>query len=235
MAKPSILIIEDDEDIQRLLSYQFIKNGYSVSCADTGEEGLAALAREHFDCLILDIMLPGMDGLEVCKRIRQGTEHPAMPIIMLTAKGEEQDIITGLDSGADDYVTKPFSPKILLARVNVLLRRSQEDRETAPNGGMEKYKFGEGLEIDYAGFCVTLDGQPLSLTTSEFKILSLLSRNPGRVFSRQQIIDEVMGHGYMVTSRTVDVQIHGLRKKLGCAGSLIETVRGVGYRFKRDD
>jgi len=189
VAKPSILIIEDDEDIQRLLSYRFIKNGFSVSCADSGEEGLAALKREGFDCLILDIMLPGMDGIEVCRRIRQDTQQSSIPIIMLTAKGEEQDIVTGLDSGADDYVTKPFSPKVLLARINVLLRRGQEDKEASEDKGMEKFYAGEGLKIDYAGFFVTLDGKPVDLTTTEFKILSLLSRKPGRVFSRQQIMD----------------------------------------------
>ncbi len=235
MPKPSILIIEDDEDIQRLLSYQFIKNGFSVTCADSGEEGLEALSQERFDCLILDIMLPGMDGLDVCSRIRQGSENHSMPIIMLTAKGEEQDIITGLDTGADDYVTKPFSPKVLLARVNVLLRRSQIGGGGIEESNMEKFDAAEGLEIDFECFSVTADNKPVSLTMSEFKILSLLAKKPGRVFSRQQIIDEVMGQGYTVTSRTVDVQIHGLRKKLGAAGSLIETVRGVGYRFKRKE
>jgi len=149
---------------------------------------------------------------------------------MLTARSEEEDIITGFDSGADDYVTKPFSPKVLLARIQVLLRRGGQGRESA--GCQTRLDAGCGLELDIEGFSATLGGRPLALTATEFKILSLLAGRPGRVFSRQQIIDEVMGYGYVVTARAVDVQIHGLRKKLGSVGVLIETVRGIGYRFK---
>ena len=230
MPRPSILIIEDDEDIQRLLTYQLVKNGFNVSCADSGEEGLDLLEKEPFDCVILDIMLPSMDGLEVCRRIRRGDKRASIPILMLTARSEEEDIVTGLDSGADDYVTKPFSPKVLVARIQVLLRRGGQGREASEN--TTRLKAGLGLELDLEGFSATLRGRPIPLTATEFKILSLLAGQPGRVFSRQQIIDEVMGYGYVVTSRAVDVQIHGLRKKLGSAGALIETVRGIGYRFK---
>jgi len=230
LPRQSILIIEDDEDIQRMLTYQLVKNGFNVSCADSGEDGLELLAGESFDCVILDIMLPSMDGLEVCSRIRKDKDTASIPILMLTARSEEEDMITGFDSGADDYVTKPFSPKVLMARIQVLLRKRRQSTKSA--GSDSRLDAGSGLKVDLDGFSATLNGRPLPLTATEFKILSLLAKQPGRVFSRQQIIDDVMGYGYVVSTRAVDVQIHGLRKKLGPAGALIETVRSIGYRFK---
>jgi two-component system phosphate regulon response regulator PhoB len=231
MAKPYILVVEDDADIQQLVSYNLIKAGFHVGCADSGEEALASLERDEVDCILLDLMLPGMSGIEVCAAVRKsGLPHrSAVPILMLTAKGEEEDVVAGLEAGADDYITKPFSPKVLIARVKAVLRRGQ-----AKEGENERHTIitGAGIEIDQGRHEVRLDGELLSLTMTEFGILSLLAAKPGWVFSRQQIIDTVRGYDFLITPRAIDVQIYGLRKKLGEAGESIETVRGIGYRFK---
>lgn len=231
MAKPYILVVEDDADIQQLVSYNLIKAGFHVGCADSGEEALASLERDEVDCILLDLMLPGMSGIEVCAAVRKsGLPHrAAVPILMMTAKGEEEDVVAGLEAGADDYITKPFSPKVLIARVKAVLRRGQ-----AKEGENERHNIitGAGIEIDQGRHEVRLDGELLSLTMTEFGILSLLAAKPGWVFSRQQIIDAVRGYDFLITPRAIDVQIYGLRKKLGEAGESIETVRGIGYRFK---
>lgn len=231
MAKPHILVVEDDADIQQLVSYNLIKAGFHVTCADSGEEALAGLEREEVDCILLDLMLPGLSGIEVCAAVRKSgvPTRAAVPILMLTAKGEEEDVVAGLEVGADDYITKPFSPKVLIARVKAVLRRGR-----AQDGGSERDTIitGAGIEIDQGRHEVRLDGELLSLTMTEFGILALLAAKPGWVFSRQQIIDAVRGYEFLVTPRAVDVQIYGLRKKLGEAGDSIETVRGIGYRFK---
>ncbi len=225
-----ILIVEDEEDIQRLLFFHLIKQNYHVSSADSGEEALKKIGEEEFDLILLDIMLPGVDGIEVCKRIRQNEKTRHLPILMLTAKAEEEDIVCGLDSGADDYITKPFSPKVLLARIKALLRRSKQKED----GSQEQIiSLGNGLEIDLDAHEVRINGKEVDLTVSEFDILSLLCSRPERVFSRDQIIEGIRGQGFEITRRAVDVLIHGLRKKLGDAGHLIETVRGVGYKIKR--
>jgi len=231
MAKPHILVVEDDADIQQLVSYNLIKAGFHVTCADSGEEALACLEREEVDCILLDLMLPGMSGIEVCAAVRK-SESPhraAVPILMLTAKGEEEDVVAGLEVGADDYITKPFSPKVLIARVRAVLRRGR-----AQEGESETDTIitGAGIEIDQGRHEVRLDGELLGLTMTEFGILSLLAAKPGWVFSRQQIIDAVRGYEFLITPRAIDVQIYGLRKKLGEAGDSIETVRGIGYRFR---
>ena len=227
---PKILIVEDEEDIQRLLFFHLIKQNYHVSSADTGEEALKKIGEEEFDLILLDIMLPGVDGIEVCKRIRQNEKTRHLPILMLTAKTEEEDIVFGLDSGADDYITKPFSPKVLIARIKALLRRSKQKED----GSQEQIiSLGNGLEIDLDAHEVRINGKEVDLTVSEFDILSLLCSRPERVFSRDQIIEGIRGQGFEITRRAVDVLIHGLRKKLGDAGHLIETVRGVGYKIKR--
>ncbi len=225
-----ILIVEDEEDIQRLLFFHLIKQNYHVSSADSGEEALKKIGEEEFDLILLDIMLPGVDGIEVCKRIRQNEKTRHLPILMLTAKTEEEDIVFGLDSGADDYITKPFSPKVLIARIKALLRRSKQKED----GSQEQIiSLGNGLEIDLDAHEVRINGKEVDLTVSEFDILSLLCSRPERVFSRDQIIEGIRGQGFEITRRAVDVLIHGLRKKLGDAGHLIETVRGVGYKIKR--
>ncbi len=233
MKKKHILIVEDDEDIQQLVSFNLIKAGFHVSCADTGEDGLVQLGRQRFHCLILDLMLPGMSGYEVCRTIRENKEYNDLPIIMLTAKGEESDIVTGLESGGDDYITKPFSPKVLVARIKSVLRRGKKEADGA------EQENGEALIVCYDDLCidqgrheVRLGDKKINLTMTEFSVLSLLAARPGWVFSRQKIIDNVRGYDYSVTPRAIDVQVFGLRKKLGRAGERIETVRGIGYRFK---
>ncbi|MEA2114726.1 MAG: response regulator transcription factor [Thermodesulfobacteriota bacterium] len=233
MEKKHILIVEDDEDIQQLVSFNLLKAGFHVTCADDGEEGLLQLGKQPCDCLVLDLMLPGMSGYEVCRTIRENKKYRKLPIIMLTAKGEENDIVAGLEAGGDDYITKPFSPKVLVARINSVLRRGKKD-ETALD-----QKVSEDTILCYGELCIDpgrheimLEDEKIKLTMTEFNILCLLARRPGWVFSRQQIIDSVRGHDYSVTPRAIDVQVFGLRKKLGKAGELIETVRGIGYRFK---
>ncbi len=233
MDKPTILIVEDEEDIQQLVSFHLLKENFHVICADDGNQALEKFNTEKVDLIILDIMLPGKNGLDVCKAIKNDPRGKQIPIIMLTARSEEQDIIEGLETGADDYITKPFSPKVLVARVKAHLRRKENLYQDSEQD-RSKVCLPMGLEINLDLFKVTLNGKEIDLTISEFNILKLLALRPDRVFSRQQIIDAIRGDGYEVTARAVDVQIHGLRKKLGQAGSLIETVRGVGYRFKAD-
>lgn len=230
MRKNHILLVEDDEDIQQLVSFNLIKTGFHVTCTDDGEQGLEAMKKETFDCIILDLMLPGKSGYEICKQVRNDVTGRDIPIIMLTAKGEDNDIISGLDHGADDYITKPFSPKVLIARIKSVLRRRTDADEKEKKAIQVLADIG--LSIDINRHEVLLQGKEINLTMTEFSLLSLLASKPGRVFSRQQIIDKVKGYDYYVTPRAIDVQIFGLRKKLGQVGNTIETVRGIGYRFK---
>lgn len=228
MDKFKILVIEDEEDILALVHYNLVKAGFHVNIAANGAEGLQKALRERPDLVVLDLMLPDMDGLEVCQRLRASTEMSAAAIVMMTAKGEEEDIIKGLEYGADDYIPKPFSPQVLIARINAVLRRrasETQDRGEAPI-------VVHDLVIDPRRNSVTAAGEKIVLTVSEFKLLSKLAAKPGWVFTRTQIVDAIHGEGYAVTDRAVDVQVVGLRKKLGACGLYIETVRGVGYRFK---
>lgn len=231
MSKQHILIVEDDEDIQQLVSFNLMKAGFHVSCANDGEEGLAVLQKEKIDCLLLDIMLSGDSGLEICRHLRKDGGDLSLPIIMITAKGSEAEIIEGLEAGADDYIVKPFSPKVLIARVKAAMRRQSRESSTVPSQGEETISI-QGLQIFPGRHEVLVHGQEVQLTLTEFKILTLLARRPGWVFSRQQIIDAVRGYDYAVTPRMIDVQVFSLRKKLGEAEKNIETVRGIGYRFK---
>lgn len=235
MGKVTILVVEDEAAIQQLISYNLIKAGFHVTCADSGEEALACLLKEEIDCVLLDLMLPGMSGLEVCESIRRksGKNGRYIPIVMLTAKGEEEDVVAGLDYGADDYVTKPFSPKVLIARIKAVLRRGFERQKSEAEEDQAVIIVGN-LEINKGRHEVKLQGELLHLTMTEFGILALLANKPGWVFTRQQIIDSVRGYDFLITPRAIDVQVFGLRKKMGDSGSLIETVRGVGYRFKSD-
>ncbi len=228
MAKETILVIEDEEDIQELIQYNLEREGYSVDCVDTGESGLEKVRELIPDLIILDLMLPGIDGLRVCRMLKNDTKTEHIPIIMVTAKGEEADIITGLEMGADDYVPKPFSTKVLIARVRSVLRRSQHQEEQNSTGVVKRRE----LVINPGRREVLLKGNALNLTFSEFEILYLLAKRPGWVFTRNQIVNEVKGDDYPVTERAIDVQIVGLRKKMGNFGNYIETIRGVGYRFK---
>lgn len=223
----TILTIEDEEDILTLIRYNLIKSGFNVIEAGSGEDGLKKLHRKLPDLILLDIMLPGMDGIEFCKAIKHDKKGKNIPIIMLTAKGEEADIVKGLESGADDYIKKPFSPKVLIARINAVLRR-KKDIAVKDDEVIEI----ENLLIHPGRHEVNLGNENIILSKTEFDILHFLARRPGWVFTRYQIVDGVKGENYLVTDRAIDVTIVSLRKKLGKYSDLIETVRGVGYRFK---
>ena len=227
MSKNTILIVEDEEDIQALLIYNLRKDGFSATAVESGELGLQHAIANHPDLIILDLMLPGMDGLSVCRALKDSDKTRDIPIIIASAKGEEADIITGLEMGADDYVAKPFSPKVLIARIHALMRRSGQK----PADQSAAVRIHE-LEIDPVKFKARLAGEKLELTTNEFHMLHFLSMHTGWVFTRYQIVDAVRGEDYVVTERAIDVQIAGLRKKLGKHADYIETVRGIGYRFK---
>ena len=228
--KKTILIVEDDEDIQQLVGYNLIKAGFLVEYGDSGEQALETIKDQMPDLILLDLMLPGMDGTELFRIIRSDSKLNDIPIIMLTAKGEESDIISGLDHGADDDITKPFSPKILLSRIKAVLRRKAKDSAPKAQESGDIIKIND-LIIDPGRYEVKIAGSPINLTPTEFGILQLLTKKAGWVFSRQQIIDAVRGYDYLVTPRTIDVQMFSLRKKLGETGKKIETVRGIGYRF----
>ncbi|MBN2034341.1 MAG: response regulator [Deltaproteobacteria bacterium] len=227
MSGPKLLVVDDEEDILELLRFNLAGEGFQVVCATTGEEALGKVKSDMPDLILLDLMLPGIDGLEVAKRLKSLPETRGVPLVMLTAKGEEEDIVKGLEIGADDYITKPFSPKVLAARIRAVLRRKQ----TTPKEGKEIVSV-HNLIIHPGRHQVLVKGKAVELTFTEFGILNFLARRSGWVFTRSQIVDAVRGDGYFVTDRAVDVQIVGLRKKLGSAAQLIETVRGVGYRFK---
>ncbi|MDR2103001.1 MAG: response regulator transcription factor [Treponema sp.] len=230
MNKALIVIIEDDPEIQEMLTLAFAPEGWKLLSARTGEEGIGLLEKNGGDCIILDIMLPGMDGFKTLKKIKEPGEFKNIPVILATAKGEETDIITGLELGADDYVVKPYSPRVLRARIRAALRRNEERRD----GTTEKKILREGsLTIDAARHEAVSDGKHLDLSATEFALLLHFMSHPDIVFSRNQIIAAVHGEDYPVTDRSVDVQILALRRKLGSAGEIIETVRGVGYRLKR--
>jgi len=227
MNKETILVVDDEEDILELVRYNLSRDGYTVKCAASGEDAHRIIGSEKIDLLVLDLMLPGMDGLELTRRLKSAPQTRDLPIVMLSAKGEEADIVTGLELGADDYITKPFSPRVVIARVRSVLRR----RIQPPAEKDDVLQIHE-LVIHPGRRSVTADGMPLDLTFTEFQVLAFLARRPGWVFTRTQIVDAVRGDDYPVTDRSVDVQIVGLRKKMGSAGHYIETVRGVGYRFK---
>jgi len=232
MARETILVVEDDENIQQLVGYNLAKAGFNVIYADNGEQALSVIKRERPELIVLDLMLPGLSGFEVCKLVRKDPKTRNLPIVMLTAKSEENDMAAGLDIGADDYITKPFSPKILISRIKAALRR----KEGLSEEGDESKKAGpltiHGITIDPNRYEVLVGEEAIPLTVTEFSILELLARRPGWVFNRQQIIDGVRGYDYVITPRAVDVQVFGLRKKLGKAGKHIETVRGIGYRMQ---
>lgn len=227
--RQTILIIEDEIDIQEMISFNLRQEGYRVFCSSSGEDGLEKAKSKTPHLIVLDLMLPGLNGLEICRRIRKDSDLDEVKIIMLTAKSEESDVVLGLELGADDYVTKPFSNKILLARIHSLLRRGMAKREKASE---EVIQFDD-LVIHPGRREVLLKDHAVELTSSEFKALHLMARRPGWVFTRYQIVDGVHGVGHIVTGRAIDVMLVSLRKKLGDYATCIETVRGVGYRFKQ--
>jgi two-component system phosphate regulon response regulator PhoB len=232
MGRQHILVVDDEREIRELLDYNLRKGGFDVSCVSTGEDALASVRYRRPDLVVLDLMLPGVDGLEVCRRLKAEGSTRAIPIMMLTAKGDEADIVAGLELGAADYVTKPFSPRVLLARARAVLRRPSDEEATTD----EPVSVGE-IMVHPGRHEVLVAGEPVELTASEFRILHFFARRPGWVFTRQQIVEAAQGDDVLlaerfVTERSVDVHIVQLRRKLGAHGDAIETVRGVGYRMK---
>jgi two-component system alkaline phosphatase synthesis response regulator PhoP len=227
MAKERILVVDDEEDLLELVRYNLTREGYRVTCVSTGEEALDQARREMPDLVILDLLLPNVDGLEVCRRLKGDSKTKHIPILMLTAKTEEADVVAGLELGADDYMTKPFSPRVLIARVKAVVRR----RSTAAPDERSVVRIHE-LTVDPGRHEALIEGKPVELTYTEFALLHFLARKPGWTFTRSQIVDAVKGEDYPVTERSVDVQVAGLRKKLGDHAEYVQTVRGVGYRFK---
>ena len=243
LSKPfTVLMIEDEEDLVELVSFNLIQKGYSVLKAKDGEEGYTLALQGQANLILLDLMLPKIDGLTLCKLFKENPQTSSLPIIMITAKGEEEDIIQGLEAGADDYITKPFTPRILLARIKAIQRRIQKKGEGGSGGngdgdGQDILR-GHGLSIDTSRCKVLVGadggngGNEVEMTYSEFQILLLLVKNSGRVYTRSQIVNIVHGTNHAIADRSVDVQIVAIRKKLGEVGQYVETVRGVGYRFK---
>lgn len=228
MVNDRILVVDDEEDLAELVRYNLTKEGYVVTCVGSGEQALGEARAQVPDLIVLDLLLPKVDGLDVCKQLKSDPRTQHIPIVMLTAKSEEVDMVTGLECGADDYITKPFSPRVLLARIRSVLRRRSK---TSTDEDPEALRISN-LVIHPGRHEVLANGTAIDLTFTEFRLLHFLARKPGWAFSRSQIVDAVKGEDYPVTERSVDVQVVGLRKKLGSLGGCIETVRGVGYRFK---
>jgi two-component system alkaline phosphatase synthesis response regulator PhoP len=228
MSNKKIVIIEDEPDILEILSYNLKREGFDVFTANNGTQGLSLVKKELPDLVLLDLMLPGMDGIEICSTIKNNAATQGSLIIMVTAKGEESDIVLGLGVGADDYIAKPFSPKELVARVKAVLRRGILVESTPQK---DQVKVGK-LAIDPGKYEVSIDGREMKLTATEFRLLHYLASNPGRVFSREQLLSRSMGDDVVVVDRNIDVHIRGIRKKMDIDPPLIETIRGVGYRLR---
>ena len=227
MAKPLIIVVEDEPDIREIMLYNLRREGYEAEGFESGSEGLEAIRAKQPNLVILDLMLPGMDGLTVCQQVRAEAAIKATPIIIVSAKEEESDVVIGLGLGADDYVPKPFSPRELLARVKAVLRRSQQ----ADQGDQHERVVIGDLIIDLEKHSVTVGGQLVKLTATEFKLLYQLASHPGRAYTREQLLNRVVGDGVVVVDRNIDVHIRAVRKKIGNYADHIQTVRGVGYRF----
>ena len=226
MPKENILVVEDEEDILDIIRVTLTREGYRVTGVTSGEDALRSVLSRAPDLVLLDLMLPGISGLEVCRRIKGDPRTASIPVIMVTARGEETDIVTGLELGADDYIPKPFSNRVLVARIHAVIRRKKETA-VDPNTPIRIHD----LTIHPGRHEVICRQERIELTATEFRLLGVLARRPGWVMTRDQIVNAVKGEDYPVTERSVDVQIVGLRRKLGKRGAYIETVRGVGYRF----
>jgi DNA-binding response OmpR family regulator len=222
-----IVIIEDESDILEVIEYNLKREGYEVLTSQDGEEGLEQIGRSAPDLVVLDLMLPNIDGIEICRRLKSDPVTRSIPVIIVTAKGEESDIVLGLGVGADDYVTKPFSPKELVARVKAVLRRGQLKDST---GEQDRIEIG-GLVVDLKRYEVRVDGKPVKFTATELRLLHFLASHPGRVFTRDHLLSRVIGEDAIVIDRNIDVHVRAVRKKIGNYRDFIETVRGVGYRF----
>ncbi|MBQ0799431.1 MAG: response regulator transcription factor [Porticoccaceae bacterium] len=231
MSGAHIVVVEDESDILEVLSYNLRREGFEVSSSLNGVQGLELIQQQLPDLVLLDLMLPGIDGLEICRRLRSNSASQHIPIVMVTAKGEESDVVLGLGIGADDYLVKPFSPKELIARVKAVLRRASAGAEAAG----EQRVLIDGLDIDTSKYKVALNGEEIKFTATEFRLLHYLASHPGRVFSREQLLDRGFSTDAIVVDRNIDVHIRAIRKKLGDDQNFIETIRGVGYRFKDAD
>jgi two-component system alkaline phosphatase synthesis response regulator PhoP len=231
MSREALVVIEDEPDIQEVIEYNLLREGFRVRSVGDGEEGLRLVQESSPALVLLDLMLPGLDGIEVCRRLKGDPRTRSIPIIMVTAKGEESDIVLGLGIGADDYVTKPFSPKELVGRVKAVLRRGP--MRSGPESDTRVAR--EGIVIDPERHEVRVDGESVEFTAREFRILHHLASHPGRVFTRDQLLNHVMGDRAFVVDRNIDVHIRAVRKKLGGYRDIIETIRGVGYRFRDEE
>ena len=225
MSDINVLVVEDEEDIRDLIHFNLFKNGHKVLLADDGEKAKELIQKNKVDLVLLDIMLPKISGLEICKFVKEN--YPECPVILVSARGEESDVVRGFELGADDYISKPFSPKILIARVNAVLRRTSNTSKID-----EDFILVDKIKLDFTRRKVLVDNKEITLTFSEFSILELFIKNRGKVYTRSQVVDLIRGDNHAISDRSVDVQIVGLRKKLGNYGQWIETVRGVGYKFK---
>jgi DNA-binding response OmpR family regulator len=228
MSKQTVLVVEDDPDLRDLLVYHLQREAFAVHAVGDGEKAVQHALRQRPDLVLLDLMLPGMDGLEVCRRLRAEEGSPHVPVIMVTAKGGETDVVLGLEMGADDYITKPFSPRELVARVRALLRRQDREKKSQERKRVEL----SGLVLDAERFEATLGGVPLTLTRAEFRLLWAVCSRPGRVFTRDELVERITAGEGTIIDRNVDVHISSIRRKLGAASELIMTVRGVGYKCK---
>jgi DNA-binding response OmpR family regulator len=231
VSRRKIIVIEDEPDILETIEHNLAREGFAVATAANGESGLERVRREGADLVVLDLLLPGLHGLDVCRALKMDAVTRRIPIIMVTARGEESDVVLGLGVGADDYVTKPFKPRELVARVHAVLRRGtlQEDKHA------NQRVVWEGVVIDPLRHEVLLDGAPVPFTATEFRLLHLLASHPGRVFTRDQLVSRVIGDGAVVIDRNIDVHVRAIRQKLGDHRELIMTIRGVGYRFKDEE
>jgi len=226
-----ILVVEDEDDLRELMRVNLEREGYEVECVDDGEQAVRAARRHRPDLVLLDLMLPGMSGTEVYRSLQADAATSGLPVVMVTARDDDADVVAGLEMGADDYVTKPFANRVLTARVRAVLRRRSQAPTEDEQQGVPVLRI-DGISIDRDRHEVRVGGEPIELTATEFRLLEMLAGRPGRVFTRQQIISHLHGPAVAVTDRSVDVQVVGLRRKLGDAGAAIQTVRGVGYRFR---
>ncbi len=228
MKQQHIVIVEDEADIAEVIEYSLSREGFETSSALNGQDGLELAQSVKPDLVLLDLMLPGLDGIEICRELKSDANTRSIPIIMVTAKGDESDIVLGLSMGADDYVTKPFSPKELVARVKAVLRRSSAKPESADQDRIVL----DGVTIDVTRHEVLVDGQSVAFTATELRLLHFLASHPGRVFTRNHLLSRVIGEDVIVIDRNIDVHVRAVRKKLGDHADMIETIRGVGYRFR---
>jgi DNA-binding response OmpR family regulator len=231
MSRRTILVVEDEPDIAEVIQYNLVREGYRVDVVGDGEHALERIVREAPDLVLLDLMLPGLDGLELCRRMKEDPVTRPIPVIMVTAKGEESEVVLGLGVGADDYMAKPFSPRELTARVRAVLRRGPVRVETTKRERVAR----EGLVVDAVKHEVRVDGDRVTFTATEFRLLHLLASHPGRAFTRDELLSRVIGEHATVTDRNIDVHVRTIRQKLGPRREMIETVRGVGYRFREEE